>query len=370
MNTTSKRDKTSKLNEKQAAAGGSKGKLKVAIDTHADFDVWVAQFENSAPKPPQKMARARLVQWLGEQQSKGWEVVSCYEAGPFGYGLHRALSALGVRNYVIRPRNWDDTQRGVRTDRTDTRSMLVALDRYEAGQSEALTVVRVPSEAEEQRRTPVRVAAILRSTLQRVAQAARGLALYYGLRLKGAWYSPRRWSEVARQLPEHLVGLMEHLRTVVLSATRELMTVKTLIRQGRFAGEQVPVGMGRETAESMEREVCDWNRFKNRRAVGSFMGLTPGEASSGRRRAQGSITKRGHPRLRWLAVQTAWRLVRFQPEYRGVKRWKERFLASPRSLARKKQWIVALAREFLIDWWRLRTGRTSAEKLGLRMSQA
>jgi len=363
-------EKTAKLNEKQAAVSERKGKLKVAIDTHADFDVWIAQYENTAPKPPQRMTRARLVQWLGEQRAKGWEVVSCYEAGPFGYGLHRALVALGVRNYVIRPRNWDDAQRGVRTDRTDTRSMLVALDRYEAGQAEALTVVRVPSEEEEQRRTPVRVAAILKSTLKRVAQAGRGLALFSGLRLKGAWYSPRRWPEVARQLPQHLVGSMENLRAVVLSTAKELMAVKTQICQGRLAGEQLPVGFGRNSAESMEREVCSWDRFQRRGSVGSFSGLTPGEASSGRRRDQGSITKRGNARLRWLAVQTAWRMVRYQPEYRGVKRFKARLMASPHSSARKRQWIVALAREFLVDWWRLRTGRTTPEKLGLRMSPA
>jgi len=31
----------------------------------------------------------------------------CYEAGPFGYSLHRKLTALGVTNFVVRPRDWD-----------------------------------------------------------------------------------------------------------------------------------------------------------------------------------------------------------------------------------------------------------------------
>ena len=39
------------------------------------------------------------------QIAQGWRVVSCYEAGPFGYVLHRQLTALGATNYVIRPRN-------------------------------------------------------------------------------------------------------------------------------------------------------------------------------------------------------------------------------------------------------------------------
>jgi hypothetical protein len=35
---------------------------------------------------------------------------------------------------------------------------------------------------------------------------------------------------------------------------------------------------------------------------------------------------------------------------------------------RKKQLVVALARGFGVDWWRLRTGQTTPEKLGLIMN--
>ena len=63
----------------------------------------------------------------------------------------------------------------------------------------------------------------------------------------------------------------------------------------------------------------------------------------------------------------AWRLLRYQPDYRGVKKWREH-LAGPRATpAKKKQALVALARTFGVDWWRLCTGRTTPEKLGLVM---
>ncbi len=44
---------------------------------------------------------------MQKKLSQGWRVVSCYEAGPFGYVLHGQLTALGVTNYVVRPRNWN-----------------------------------------------------------------------------------------------------------------------------------------------------------------------------------------------------------------------------------------------------------------------
>jgi hypothetical protein len=38
-----------------------------------------------------------------KQKAQARDVVSCYEAGPTGFWLHRQLTALGVRNYVICP---------------------------------------------------------------------------------------------------------------------------------------------------------------------------------------------------------------------------------------------------------------------------
>lgn len=339
----------------------------MAIDTHADFDVWIPQYEGTVPKPAQKMRREEMVKWLEKKQKEGWEVITCYEAGPFGYGLHRKLEAVGVKNHVIRPRNWDDEKRRVRTDKTDTRGMLVALDRYVAGQREAFTVVRVPKEEEEQRRTLGRVMQTLKKTMRTLAQSARGQALYYGVRVAGAWYSERRWPLVAPRLPESLKEAFEAIRRAVLGMAKEVQALRGKIVEGRTSGVELPIGLGRETAESLEQEVCDWGRFRNRRNVGSFSGLTPGEASSGQRRELGGITKCGNGRLRWLAVQAAWRMVRYQPEYRGVKRFVERQKAGGTKLGRKRL-IVALAREFLVDWWRLRTGQTTAEKLGLRMT--
>lgn len=37
------------------------------------------------------------------------------------------------------------------------------------------------------------------------------------------------------------------------------------------------------------------------------------------------------------------------------------------SRARRKKIIVALARAFAVDWWRVRTGRCQAQDLGLRL---
>ncbi|PYL91391.1 MAG: hypothetical protein DMF14_07090 [Verrucomicrobia bacterium] len=112
--------------------------------------------------------------------------------------------------------------------------------------------------------------------------------------------------------------------------------------------------------------IGNWHRFSNRRRVGSYTGLCPGEDSSGNTRIQRCVTKHGNPRLRAALVEAAWRLVRFQPDYRAVKKW--RHLLAKEALATgaaRKKAIVAVARRLAVELWRIRTDRVSAAQLGL-----
>jgi len=78
------------------------------------------------------------------------------------------------------------------------------------------------------------------------------------------------------------------------------------------------------------------------------------------------VTKHGNPRLRAALVELAWRLVRFQPNYKPVRKWKQTLSqgALATGAARKKA-IVAVARQLAVDLWRVRTGRVQQETLGL-----
>jgi len=68
------------------------------------------------------------------------------------------------------------------------------------------------------------------------------------------------------------------------------------------------------------------------------------------------------------SCELGWRLVKFQPNYRGCKKWRALIIDPRTPGGRKKQLVVALARGFGVDWWRIRTGQTTPEKLGLIMN--
>jgi len=99
--------------------------------------------------------------------------------------------------------------------------------------------------------------------------------------------------------------------------------------------------------------------------VGNYFGLCPSERTSDQRRRLGAISNHGIARLRRLMVELAWRVSRFQPHYRGMRRWGALLEDPKASAAARKKAIVALARQLAVDLWRIATGRVRAEELGL-----
>src|SRR5664279_739716 len=336
--------------------------IKLGIDVHLDRYVVVRQIDGGAPQPPQRFSPTQFLEWAKKQTALAQQVYSCYEAGPFGYRLHRKLKELGITNYVIRPRDWDEYGKKVKTDKRDAKEMVLNLDRYVAGNREAFCVVRVPTETEEQARSRSRQRESLQKEKQRLAAQGRSHALYYGAHLEGAWWTGGLWKELV--VPSTVLELLEPLRRLIQALEQELKTLTEALTAA--APEQLPLGLGKLTYEVLEREVGDWHRFHNRRQVASYTGMCPREDSSAQRRFQGSINKHGNPRVRTVLVEASWRLVQYQRTYKPVARWLP-VLTNPKTTrSKRKQIIVAIGRQFSLDWWRVRTRRCQAADLGLQ----
>src|ERR1700679_453787 len=90
--------------QKTTPQTGFKAKcIKLGIDVHADSYRVVRQIDDSTPQPAQKFSPERVLPWAAKQLEQAEAVHTCYEASPFGYGLHRKLEALGIHNVVICP---------------------------------------------------------------------------------------------------------------------------------------------------------------------------------------------------------------------------------------------------------------------------
>jgi len=343
-------------------------RIKLGVDVHWREYVVVRQIDGASPQPPQRFTPEEFVAWAKKQTELADEVHCCYEAGPFGFVLHKRLVALGVRNVVVRPRNWDEYGKKVKTDRRDALALLSCLDRYLAGNKEALTVIRVPTDAEERARSDSRQRGQWLAERKRLAAQGLSTARYYGHDLPPEWWRPKVFELLRHDLPGFLVTILERTQRVLVVVHAELEALTTQVEAAQAT--ELPTGLGALTAQVLDREIGDWQRFANRRQVASYTGLVPGEHSSGERCFRGAITKHGNPRVRHILLEASWRLPQFQPDYKAVKQRRAALAVAKvnNNKAAKKKLAVGLARQFVVDWWRIRTGKTTPEKLGLQMS--
>jgi transposase len=349
-------------NGAEQAAKTKHPNIKLGLDVHADTIVVVRVLDHGAPQPAQKFTPAKFLAWVKTQFRQGEQIHSCYEAGPFGYKLHRDLLALGVHNIVVQPVCLDEHHKRVNHDKSDARELALRLDRFVAGNTHAVAVVRVPTPAEEQKRVESRQREQLKRDVQRVASRGRSLLLTQGHRARTSWWEAKRWEELQFKLPAWLVERLEVFRRILAVLTTELNTATAALEKA--APVVRPKGLGGLTYETVEREVGQWDRFQNRRQVGSYTGLCGGVSSSGQSTRLLSITKHGNVRLRTALVVMAWRLVLWQKDCKLIQKWSRVFGNPKATKAARKKAIVAVARQIAVDLWRWRTGRARPEDLG------
>jgi transposase len=349
----------------EQAASKTYQTIKLGLDVHADSIVVVRILDHSAPQPAQRFTPAKFRQWVRTQLPLAEVVHSCYEAGPFGYGLHRELVALGIRNVVVQAVCLDERHTGVNHDKSDAKELALRLDRYASGNAASLATVRVPTSEEEQKRIASRQREQLKREVARLAAQGRSLLLTQGYREKRGWWQPRRWVELHTKLPAWLTERLEVFRRLLATLTTELAAATAALEVTAPAVR--PKGLGGLTYAVVEREVGDWNRFVNRRQVGSYTGLCGGISASGNSRQLLSVTKHGNVRLRTALVELAWRMVLWQPDCRLITKWRAALFDPKTTRSRRKKAVVAIARQLAVDLWRWRTGRIQPETLGWQM---
>jgi transposase len=189
----------------------------------------------------------------------------------------------------------------------------------------------------------------------RVKNELQHLMMNQGLQKKHKlWSAPGR-AELA-QLPlqpwagqrrEDLLGLLkmldrqiEQMDQAVASAAQQNEQVRLLMTQP---------GVGPVTALAFVLTIGDVKRFDRSKHVASYLGLIPRESSSGGKQRMGSISKQGSRFLRYLLVEAASSVVRFDPNFH--KEYAHRCHHKHRAVAK-----VAAARKLAVRlYWMLRT---------------
>jgi transposase len=329
----------------------------------------------------------RLIERTKErvERTLGWvpAIVSCYEAGYDGFWVHRLLTAAGSENFVFDPASIavDQRARRAKTDRIDGELLLRTLMAYWRGEPRVVRVVQVPAvEAEDIRRMSRERKRLVKERvahINRIKGLLRLVGLPAGQLRRADWVS---WLEQQRDwqgepVPPHLMAELkrEHARLVLLN---EQLTVLT---QAEMPVDQ-PIaatiaqrhdllcrlrGIGPAIAATLAHEVF-YKDFRNRREVGSYVGLCPSPWRSGGIAREQGISKAGNPRARTTAIELAWLWVLHQPDSELSQEFRQR--TSTASKRVKRIAIVALARKLMVALWRYLTTGLVPEKVVLKQA--
>lgn len=363
-------EKTTKAQRAAAISGRSVTKkyetIKLGIDWHAKYLMVVRLIDGAGPEAGQRFTHSEFYKWVKKQISLGDRVFAVSEAGAGGFVMHRKLIELGVTPYTVAPRKLDPNNRGVITDRTDALELANDLDRYVRGNQKALRVVYVPTPEQEQKRHQSRQRRQMSKHLGSLAAEGCSLLLSQGWIETKSWWKKNHWENLRQELPQWMIDSLERNRELIVAINIQLNDLASKIKEAA-ATVPIPKGMGTLTFEEVNREVCHWDRFKNRKQPGSYVGLVGGVSSSGNYHVDLSITKAGHIRLRAMLIQLAWRMVHYQSQSVLIQKWRKCLLNPKATKQARKKAIIAVARQMFVDLWRWQTGRKSPEQLGWEM---
>jgi transposase len=250
---------------------------------------------------------------------------SVYEAGYCGFWIHDALTALGINNIVIHPADvpTKDSERKRKTNRIDSRKLARSL------RSRDLEAIYVPNRQALEERSLLRARRNVVKDQTRYKNRIKAFLTFFGIGIPEQ-FKEGRWSGAFIHWIETVpmasatgktallcyLNELKHYRDKMACLNRDL---RMLASQERYKEnveflKSIP-GIGTLTAMILLLELVDINRFKSLDKLASFVGLVPGEHSSGDDDDihTTNITPRSHHYLRSMLVECAWIAVRKDP---------------------------------------------------------
>jgi transposase len=273
-----------------------------------------------------------------------------YEAGFCGYWIVAQLRSSGIECLVINPADvpTSDKEKQYKTNRVDARKLVRSLRNGE------LAGIYVPSRTAQEDRALVRSRHTLVGKQTRCKNLIKSTLCFYGIALPedivDRYWSARftRWLESLELATtsgtttlKMLLEELAFLRQLILRTTR---AIRSLACSERYVPSvehltSIP-GVSILVAMIFLTEIVDIERFRTLDHLASFVGLVPGERSSGEEKTDPGITHRKNPHLRWVLMESAWVAIRHDPSLA---------LAFTKLAARmpKTQAIVRIARKLL-----------------------
>lgn len=238
-----------------------------------------------------------------------YDIQCGYEAGCLGYSLYNQLTAANIKCVILAPTTML-TQQGVRV-KTDARDAKMIAQCLSYGGYHA---VYVPTEEDDSVKEYLRMRDEHKLALKKVKQQINAFCLRHGHHYAQTKWTAAHWKwlkklEFSALYREVLDEYMTSYEEYVAKIERFDQRIEELASQERYA-EKVKrlgcfLGMKTHTALSLIVETGDFARFAKGNIYAAFLGLVPGEDSSGPKTNRTGLSKAGNGHLRKLLIESA-----------------------------------------------------------------
>lgn len=234
------------------------------------------------------------------------------EASTESEWVARHLETLGHTVIVADPNfapMYATRSRRTKTDRRDARTLM------EACRLGAYRPAYRVSDARRHVRAELAVREALVRTRTRYIALAKALVRRDGLRVPASESHLVTRRIAALELSGALAAELQPLFTLLAPLNEQIAAADRRIAALTSTDPIVALlttapGIGPITGAAVVATVDDIARFASAHHFEAFLGIVPGERSSGEKRRVGRITKAGNTRVRYLLVEAGWRILR------------------------------------------------------------
>ena len=289
----------------------------VGMDVHKDsytvccysIDEDKLQYQQTLA-PDYKMILKYLEQ-IRKRNPEEIEFVCGYEAGSLGYTLYHQLTEHGINCVILAPTTMVNTSnRRIKTDKRDAINIAkcLAFRTYSA--------VHIPTSEDESVKEYMRMRNSQKKALKVIKQQILALVLRQGHRFAEGrsywtikhvtWLKSLRLGGILQETLEEYLITYEYLIDKIIRLDKRIEELAS----GASYHEKVKklsclIGVKTHTALSVVVEIGDFKRFAEAEKLASYLGLVPGESSSGNKQNRLGITKAGNTHVRRLLVESA-----------------------------------------------------------------
>ena len=232
-----------------------------------------------------------------------------YEAGCLGYSLYHQLTGAGVRCTILAPTTML-TQQGKRV-KTDKRDAVMIAQCLSYGGYHA---VHVPTDKDASVKEYLRMRDDHKLALKKIKQQISAFCLRHGYFYDGNkwtikhldWLKKLDLSDLHRETLNEYMASYEEQTAKIERFDKRIEELAADSDYHENVGKLCCLlGIKTHTALSLVVETGDFSRFRKGSTYAAFLGLAPGESSSGEKINRTGISKAGNSHLRTLLIESA-----------------------------------------------------------------